>query len=141
MSKDDCMAVLDIGTAKTVAFILDVGYLEKPYVRGAGIAATSGLHKGRVVNAEALIFSLRNALYQAEQNAGCKVNRLLCNTAGMPVRVTVNRGTTAISEKTKGIRADDIERVIEASKVLPHNSGQEIVCAAPQRFFIDGKRP
>lgn len=139
MSKDGCLTVLDIGTAKTVAFILDVGYQEKPYVRGAGLAATSGLHKGKVTDAEALIFSLRNALCQAEQNAGCKVNRLLCNTVGIPVNVFINQGTTAISERIQGIRADDIERVIETSRILPHNSGQEILCADPQSFFIDGR--
>lgn len=139
MSKDGCLAVLDIGTAKTVAFVLDAGHQAKPYVRGSGLAATLGLHKNVVVDAEALTFSLRNALFQAEQNAGCRVDRLLCNTVGIPVNVFISRGTTAISEKTKEISAGDIDRVIEASKILPHNSGQELIYAAPRRFYIDGR--
>lgn len=140
MSKDGCLAVIDIGTAKTVAFVLDAGHQAKPYIRGSGLAATFGLHKYKVVDAEALTFSLRNALLQAQKNAGCQVDRLLCNTVGIPINVYISRGTTAISEKTKEISADDIDRVIEASKILPHHSGQELICSAPLRFYID-ERP
>lgn len=139
MTKDDCLAVLDIGTAKTVAFVLDVGHQAKPCVIGSGLASTVGLHKCRVVDAEGLTTSLRTALHQAEQNAGCRVNRLFCNTAGAPVSVLINQGTTAIGQKSKEIGLDDINRVIEASKILPHNSEQELVYAAPQRFYIDGR--
>lgn len=139
MSKDDCLAVLDIGTSKTVALVLDVGHHTKPQVRGSGLAATLGLHKCKVVDAEALAFSLRNALYQARQNAGCQVNALLCNTVGIPVQAYISNGTTAIDEQTREICDEDIGRVVEASKVLPLNSGQEIIRAAPQCFHVDGK--
>ncbi len=140
MSKNECVAVLDIGTAKTVAFVMELGSRAKPFVRGAGLSATLGLHKGKVADGEALAFSLRGALAQAEQNADCKISKLFCNPAGVSVKTLLNRGTTAIQQKTKEICAPDVERVVEASKILPVNSGQEVVHAVPQRFYID-ERP
>lgn len=137
MSKDECLAILDIGTAKTVAFILDVGHPLEPRIRGTGLVSTNGLHKNTVMDPEALAVSLRNALDQAEQNAGCRASGILCNQVGTAVKVFINKGTTAIQQKAKGISADDIERVIEASKILPHNTGQELIYAAPRTFFID----
>jgi len=140
VSKNECVAVLDIGTAKTVAFVMELGRQAKPFVRGAGLSATLGLHKGKVADGEALAFSLRGALLQAEQNAGCKISKLFCNPAGVSVKTLLNRGTTAIGQKTKEVCTRDIERVVEASKILPVNSGQELVYAVPQRFYID-ERP
>ena len=140
MSKNEYVAVLDIGTAKTVAFVMELGRQAKHFVRGAGLSATLGLHKGKVADGEALAFSLRGALLQAEQNAGCKIGKLFCNPAGVSVKTLLSRGTTAIQQKTKEVCVPDIERVVEASKILPVNSGQVLVYAAPQSFYID-ERP
>jgi cell division protein FtsA len=139
VTKEDLLAVLDIGTAKTVALVLRIGPDEKALVLGSGLSATSGLHKGEVINEQALAASIGRALGQAEENAGYKVDKLISAVAGTPVSIFLNRGVTAIADRTEGIDHEDIVRAFDASKILPVNCDWEIIHTIPQRYLVDGQ--
>mgnify|MGYP002398887831 CR=1 FL=1 len=139
MTEEGCMAILDIGTAKSVALVLRAGHGAQAYVAGSGLSGTAGLHKGKIVDHKALAMSIRTALRQAEDNAGCRAEDILCGVSGTQVRTFINRGATANGKENKIVQQEDVNRAIEASKVLPLDSAQEIIHALPQRFYVDGR--
>ena len=68
----ELVAGLDIGTTKICAVIGEV-FGERIEVIGVGTAASSGMRKGVVVNIEATVKAVREAVEQAENMAGCEI--------------------------------------------------------------------
>jgi|GEM_PF-3704070 len=139
MTKEACLAILDIGTAKTVALVLRAGEETEPYILGSGLSATVGLQRGKIVDQQSIAASIRSALRQAEENAGCRADDLFCAVSGAEVKILFNRGSTANGKENKTIQQEDVDRAFVASKVLAVDSGQEVIHAVPQRFYVDGQ--
>ena len=66
---------LDIGTSKVMAVVAEVMPNGELKLAGLGIAASNGLKRGVVVNIDATVQSIQQALKEAELMADCKIAR------------------------------------------------------------------
>jgi len=125
---------LDLGTTKTCAII---GEFKKHGIDiiGCGSTPSKGLRKGMVVNIEETAESINQVVEEAELMAGCKINTVYTGIAGSHIKGLNSHGVIGI--KDHEVRRNDIDRVIEAAKVLSIPLDREIIHVIPQEFVVD----
>ena len=137
--KDDkgIIVGLDIGTSKVVAIIGELQADKQIEVIGFGTHPSKGLKKGVVVNIESTVTSIRRAIEQAEQMAGCDIHQVYAGIAGSHVRSLNSHGIVAIRDKE--VTQSDVERVIDAARAVAIPADQRILHVLPQEYIIDGQ--
>ena len=133
----DFIAGLDIGTSKVVAVIGRIypdGVLE---IIGLGTAPSRGLKKGVIVNIEATVNAIQQAIEEAELMAGCRVQEVCVGIAGGHVRSVNSHGIVAI--KDREVQTSDIERVIDAAQAVAMPAEQRTLHVIPQEYIIDNQ--
>ncbi len=126
---------LDIGTSKVAAIVAEVSAVGGIELIGLGSSPSRGLKKGVVVNIESTVQSIQRAVEEAEQAAQCKIHSVFTGIAGNHLRSFNSHGVTAI--RAKEVTPADIERVIEAARVVAIPADQQILHILPRDFTID----
>jgi len=132
----DLVVGLDIGTAKVMAVVAEVlpdGVLR---VAGLGIAAAHGLKRGVVVNIDATVQSIQQALKEAEMMADCKITRVYTGITGSHIRGQNSTGMVIVRDKE--VTPVDVSRVVETAKAINIPNDQRLLLVEPQEFVIDG---
>jgi cell division protein FtsA len=127
---------LDIGTSKVNALVGEV----KPNgieIVGMGIYPSLGLKRGVVVNIDATVDSIQQAVGEAEAMAGCSVRSVYTGIAGNHIRSLNSHGIVAIQNQE--VTHTDVERVIDAAKAVAIPADQKILHILPQEFIIDSQ--
>jgi cell division protein FtsA len=90
------IAGLDVGTSKVCALIAEAADSGELALLGYGVAPSTGLRKGVVVNIEATVESIRSAVSEAEKSSGLKLNSAVVGVAGAHVRGFNSHGIVAV---------------------------------------------
>jgi cell division protein FtsA len=133
----DLIVGLDIGTAKVmvvVGALMPGGELK---LAGLGVAPSNGLRRGVVVNIDATVQSIQQALKEAELMADCKISSVFTGITGNHIRGMNSTGMVAI--KDKEVSAADVARVVETAKAINISTDQRLLLVQPQEFVIDGQ--
>jgi cell division protein FtsA len=133
----DLVVGLDIGTAKVMAVVAEVLQGGELKLAGLGVAASNGLKRGVVVNIDATVQSIQQALKEAELMADCKITRVYTGITGSHIRGINSSGMVAV--KDKEVTAADVARVIETARAINISTDQRLLLVEPQEFVIDGQ--
>jgi cell division protein FtsA len=117
-----------------VAEVLPDGELK---LAGLGVAPSNGLKRGVVVNIDATVQSIQQALKEAELMADCKITRVYTGITGSHIRGINSTGMVAV--KDKEVTAADVARVVETAKAINISTDQRLLLVQPQEFVIDGQ--
>jgi len=138
VNKTRIVTGLDIGTTKICAMIAEVSKESNPEIIGIGLAASHGLRKGIVVDIEKTSNAIKEAVEKAERMAGVKINSAFVGIAGSHINSINSHGVVAVAGNEKEIKSSDIQRVMEAAKIIPLSSEEEIIHVLAREFIIDG---
>ncbi|MEO5737197.1 MAG: cell division protein FtsA, partial [Variovorax sp.] len=133
----DLVVGLDIGTAKVMVVVAEVLPNGELKLAGLGIAPSNGLKRGVVVNIDATVQSIQQALKEAELMADCKIGRVYTGITGSHIRGINSSGMVAV--KDKEVTAADVARVVETARAINISSDQRLLLVEPQEFVIDGQ--
>ncbi|MBS0465913.1 MAG: cell division protein FtsA [Proteobacteria bacterium] len=133
----DVVVGLDIGTAKVMAVVAEVLPGGELKLAGLGVAPSNGLKRGVVVNIDATVQSIQQALKEAELMADCKIQRVYTGITGSHIRGLNSTGMVAV--KDKEVTPADVARVVETAKTINISSDQRLLLVEPQEFVIDGQ--
>ncbi len=138
MPKDykDLVVGLDIGTAKVMAVVAEVLPGGDLRLAGLGVAPTHGLKRGVVVNIDATVQSIQQALKEAELMADCKISRVWTGITGSHIRGQNSTGMVIVRDKE--VAPIDVQRVVETAKAINIPNDQRLLLVEPQEFIIDG---
>lgn len=125
---------LDIGTTKICCVVGEV-FEDGVDVIGVGTAPSIGLKKGVVVNIESTVKSIRQAVEQAEEAAGCELHSVYVGIAGNHIKGFNSPGILAINGRE--IKDADVEDVIIAAKTVKISENQQIIHVQPQEYMVD----
>ncbi len=129
------IAGLDVGTSKVCALIAEAAESGEVALLGYGVAPSTGLRKGVVVNIEATVESIKSAVGEAEKSSGLKMASAVVGVAGAHVRGFNSHGIVAV--RGGEVAGRDVERVIEAARAVAIPLDRQILHILPQRFSID----
>ena len=133
----DLVVGLDIGTSKVMVVVAEVMPGGELKLAGLGVAPSNGLKRGVVVNIDATVQSIQQALKEAELMADCKITRVYTGITGSHIRGINSTGMVAV--KDKEVTAADVARVVETAKAINISTDQRLLLVEPQEFVIDGQ--
>jgi cell division protein FtsA len=133
----DLVVGLDIGTSKVMVVVAEVMPGGELKLAGMGIAPGNGLKRGVVVNIDATVQSIQQALKEAEFMADCKITRVNTGITGAHIRGLNSSGMVAV--KDKEVTAADVARVMETARAINISTDQRLLLVAPQEFVIDSQ--
>jgi cell division protein FtsA len=131
---------LDIGSTKVCCI---VGLLEEgsqyPSIIGVGIAPTSGMRKGVVVDVEETVSSITAAVDEAERISGVVIDRATVSIDGAHVSSLNSKGVIAVGRADQEITVDDLHRVEEAATAIQLPPNREILQVFPRFYSVDSQ--
>src|SRR5574343_734498 len=133
----DLVVGLDIGTAKIMAVVAEVLPGGELRIAGLGVAPSNGLKRGVVVNIDATVQSIQQALKEAEMMADCRIARVYTGITGSHIRGMNSSGMVAIRDRE--VTPTDVARVIETAKAINISTDQRLLLVEPQEFVIDSQ--
>lgn len=137
MDNHDFIVSLDIGTSKVRAIIgeLNNGSI---HIIGVGTAPSQGIKKGSIVDIDQTVQSIREAVSQAERMVDVSFNQVYVGISGNHIDLISSEGVVAVSSEDREIDDEDVERVVQASKVIAVPPEREIIDVVPLEFIVDG---
>lgn len=141
MPKEQIIAGLDIGSAKirTVIALLEE---EKrmPNIIGVGVAPSTGMRKGNIIDVDEAISNISAALEDAERMSGAPIHHVFVGISGQHIESFDSKGVIAISHAGSEIIEDDLNRVLEAAQAVNMPSNRRILRIIPKSFAVDDQR-
>ncbi|MGG4035359.1 cell division protein FtsA [Paenibacillus cisolokensis] len=137
MSNSDIIVSLDIGTSKVRAII---GEMKNGAINiiGVGSADSEGIRKGAIVDIDQTVTSIRKAVDHAERMVGIEITDVYVGIQGNHIALQTNHGVVAVSNEDREIGEEDIERVLQAAKVVALPPEREIINLVPKQYLVDG---
>jgi cell division protein FtsA len=128
---------LDIGTSKVRVIIgeLNNGTIN---IIGVGSADSEGIRKGAIVDIDQTVQSIRNAVDHAERMVGIQISEVYVGISGNHISLQSSHGVVAVSNEDREIGEEDIERVLQAARVIALPPEREIIDVVPKQYVVDG---
>jgi cell division protein FtsA len=138
LGRNNIVASLDLGTSKICCMIGEITRSGDIDILGYGIVPSTGIKKGNIINIDSVVQSIAKAVDQAQQMSGLKINGIVVGISGSSISILNNKGVVAIPRNEKEITTDDVDRVIQASKIMAIPYDREIIDVIPREFVVDG---
>ena len=141
MAKEQIIASLDVGSSKirVVIALLQEGK-KIPNIIGVGMAPSTGMRKGNIIDVDETISNISAALEDAERMSGAPIHHAFVGISGSHVESFDSKGVIAISHAGSEIIEDDINRVLEAAQAVNMPSNRRILRIIPKSFSIDDQQ-
>ncbi|HEY2592697.1 MAG TPA: cell division protein FtsA, partial [Chloroflexota bacterium] len=139
MSNDRIVVGIDVGTTKVCALIAEVSDDDHIEVIGTGIVPSRGIRKGVVVGPEEVVDSVVNAVNKAEQQSGFKMVSAFVGISGAHITTQTSTGEVAVRHPDRQISPDDVQRALEAARIVQVPTDREIVHVLPRHYVVDGQ--
>jgi cell division protein FtsA len=138
LTRGDIIVGLDIGSAKVAVIVGSMGPDGQLQIIGLGSAPSAGIRRGSVIDIENTVRSIEEAIEKAEQMSGRAIDGGYVSITGTSIASINNRGVVAVADPEQEITRDDVERVLQAARViaLPHD--RRVVHVIPRQFIVDG---
>lgn len=130
---------LDIGTTKIVAMIGRKNEYGKIEVIGTGKAKSLGVKRGVVSNITQTIQSIQQAVEEAENVSGMKIDNVVVGIAGQHIRSLHHSDYITRENADEVIDDADIENLVNQVHKLVMLPGEEIIHVLPQEFKVDSQ--
>ncbi|UUX34008.1 cell division protein FtsA [Fundicoccus culcitae] len=137
MRKPEIFVSLDIGTTSIKVVVAE--YINGQInIIGVGNEKSRGLSRGVIVDIDETVYSIQQAIAQAERKASVKINEVAVGIPSNKLMIEECHGMIAVSSENREITARDVDNVISAAKVRSIPPEREIVAIIPEEFIVDG---
>ncbi len=129
---------LDVGTSTVQAVVAEEQKGGGLRILGVGVAPSSGVRRGVVVDLEEASLAIRQAVDEARRSAGVPVRSVWVGVGGAYISVSSSRGVVAVSRADGEISPEDVHRAILAAETfIAKNPNKEILHVIPRDFKVD----
>ncbi len=127
---------LDLGTTK-VCVVVARPMGGSAEVAGIGIAPSTGMRKGVVVDMEAVTGSIREALKRAGESSGVDIRKAYVGVSGSHMGCMKSYGTTGI--RNREVTDQDVEDVLDSAGTVLVPLDREVLHVMPTDYVLDGQ--
>jgi cell division protein FtsA len=135
---DEYIVGMDIGSSKICGAAGKIDKQGKLQVVGVKSVSCSGLKKGIVVDIDSTSESIKDCIEQLNRMIDKEITSVYISLPGGICELIPSQGVIAISSEDREIRKNDIQRVLNAAKVISIPSNKEIIGVIPKEYMIDG---
>lgn len=138
MVSNELIVSLDIGTSKVRVMIGEINNGSINII-GVGQSHSEGIKKGVIVDIDQTVHAIREAVDHAERMVGVSIEEVYVGITGNHIDLHETQGVVAVSSEDREIREEDIQRVIQAAKVVAIPPDREIIEVVPKEYIVDGQ--
>jgi cell division protein FtsA len=132
------IAGIDVGTTQVRVIVGEPRPDGTVSIIGLGLCPSEGMKKGVIVDLELTVEAIASAAAEAERMCGLKIDSACVGLPGLNTELINNRGVVAVQSDDREIREEDLERVLQAARVIALPLDREIVEVIPREFIVDG---
>ncbi|MGH9536047.1 MAG: cell division protein FtsA, partial [Terriglobales bacterium] len=132
------LAVLDLGTAKTVLAVCEERDGELRYL-AHGEVESRGLRKGQVVQLDFATAAVKEAAAVVEAELGFPLERVFLSLTGAQPIGMASQAGVALASRSREVTREDTRRALELARELDLPSDREMLHVLPQEFVLDGQ--
>jgi cell division protein FtsA len=136
VAKSEIVVALDIGTTKICTLVAEIAGEDQIEIIGLGLAPSTGMRKGVVVDIPATMLSIRDSVSNAEKAAGVDIGTVYVGITGEHIGSQTGRASVAVQGE---ITEEHLNQVRLAARqiTLPHD--REILHNIPRQYIVDGQ--
>lgn len=138
MDTEDIIVTLDVGTSQVRVVVAEITSNGTVQIIGVGTAKSEGMKKGAIINIDQAVQSIRTAIENAERVVGIEISEVYVGVSGNHVSLQTSHGVVAVSSEDKEIGYEDIDRVLQAARVIALPPERTIIEVVPKQFIVDG---
>src|SRR5699024_5010604 len=137
MRNQEIFVSLDIGTTSIKVVVAE--YINgNVNIIGVGNEKSRGLSRGVIVDIDETVYSIQQAISQAERKAGVKINEVVVGIPSNKLAIESCHGMIAVASENREITSKDVDNVISAAKVRSVPPEREVISIIPEEFIVDG---
>jgi len=129
---------IDLGSSKICGAVGKLGSNGKLQIIGITSVVCSGLNKSVVIDIDSTAEAIKQCITQLERMTDIQISEGYISLPGGICELVRNTGMIAISSEDREIKQSDVDRVIEAAKLISVPSDKEIVGVEPEQYIVDG---
>jgi cell division protein FtsA len=134
----DYIIGIDIGSSKVCAAMGKVDKLGNLQIVGAASSKCYGVKKSMVIDIETTAAAIAKCKHQLETMTDETIDEAYLSIPGGLCDLVFTKGVVAVSSDDREIVNKDVERVLNAAKIISISSDKEIVGIIPDRYSVDG---
>ena len=127
---------VDIGSS-TVKVIMAEMTGGDVHVLGVGEVRSSGIRKGTIVDIDATVQSIQEAVQEVERVTEIPVRDVIVGIPANGVQLQQTKGVVAVSGEGREITTDDLDHVLESAETMSVSPDRSIVTFVPHEFIVD----
>ncbi len=129
---------IDLGSSKICGSVGKISSNGKLQIIGITSVVCSGLNKSVVIDIDSTAEAIKKCITQLERMTDTQINEGYISLPGGICELVRNTGMIAISSEDREIKQSDVDRVIEAAKLISVPPDKEIVGVEPEQYIVDG---
>ncbi|MFP4456169.1 MAG: cell division protein FtsA [Clostridia bacterium] len=140
MARKEVIAGLDIGTSAIKVVIGEIDYQnDQMNIIGYAQMPSKGLSKSDIIDIDSVAECIVEAADYAERMAGVEIEGFYVALPTQHVTIIHNSGAVAISGDDRIVKEEDVDRVLNAARVVAIPPEKRIIDIIPSQFRIDNK--
>lgn len=134
----DYIVGIDIGSSKICGAVGKLDKNDQLQIVSVTSYKSNGINKSIVVDIDNTAESIMNCIKQLETMVDIKISSVYISLPSNVSELINTNGIIAISSEDREIRQTDVNRVLEAAKLISVPSDKEMVGIIPQEYVLDG---
>ena len=98
-----------------------------------------GVHKGAITSIEEVVSSISHALEQTERLVGMPIEHAWIGLTGTNTIIQESKGVVAVAKTDGEIASEDVDRAVDAARMVATPLNYDIIHVIPRRFCVDGQ--
>jgi cell division protein FtsA len=139
VTRSEIIVGLDIGTTKVCTIVGELAEEGRIDILGVGLAPSTGLRKGIVIDIDSTARAIEQSVRQAERMGGVHIGSVYLGVTGEHIASLNSRGVVAIAEGEREITDAHVQRATEAARVIVLPPDRQILHNIPRTFAVDGQ--
>ncbi len=140
MAKAKIHVGLEIGTSTTRLVVGEVAGDGSITILGVGEVPSSGVLRGEIEDAAAVIQNVFDAWELAQENADVDIQTVFLSVTGEHIKGENNRGTFRLPPDENIISHDHMEEVLEIARDIPLSNDQFVLHRVPGLYSLDDQQ-
>ncbi len=136
MPRSELVVALDIGTTKVCTLVGEVSGDDQVAILGVGMARSTGMRKGVVVDIAATAAAIRESVAEAERNARADIGTVYVGITGAHITSQTGLGVVQINHE---VQEEDVQQALHNARQVVLPPDREIVHNIPRQFIVDGQ--
>lgn len=136
--KKELIASLDVGTAFVRCAVAEVNHRGEVQILGMCSRPSAGMRKELIVDVEANAACVREVVETAERMSGGSISALYVALSPMHAVLQASKGMVAVLGEDHEVSQEDVERVVQATRVSSLPPNREIVDMVVRQYIVDG---